>query len=86
LRDIFRRITEHHPDRAELVQQTTDRIDQDLAADPDHRIELSHLFFSICEDFGIEVDLATLPDEYLGLAGPDDAAPDAPDPRATSPP
>jgi hypothetical protein len=79
LHDIFRRITQHDPDRAELVRQTTARIDENLAADPDQEIELPELFFAICEDFGIEVDLARLPDKFLGLA-------EDPDPRATSPP
>jgi hypothetical protein len=82
LQNIFRRITGHHPDRAELIRQTTARIDEDLAADPDRTLELPELFFKICEDFGIEVDLATLPDEFLGVI--DDL--DAPDPRATYPP
>jgi hypothetical protein len=90
LRDIFRRITEDHPDRADLVRETTARIDADLEADPDRALDLSQLFFTICEDFGIEVDLAKCPDPFLGLA-PDPAAPDEaptnpPDHRATSPP
>jgi hypothetical protein len=79
LQNIFRRITDHHPDRAELIRDTTARIDEDLAADPDRTIDLPELFFKICEDFAIEVDLATLPDQFLGLA-------EDPDPRATSPP
>jgi hypothetical protein len=77
LRDIFRRITELHPDRAELVRETTARIDEDLEADPDQTNDLPTIFFTICEAFGIEVDLAILPDSILGLA---------PDPCATSPP
>jgi hypothetical protein len=90
LRDIFHRITEHHPDRTELVRETTARIDEDLAADPDRILDLSNIFFGICENLGIEPDLATLPDEFLGFtyepparAG---ATAKAPDPRATSPP
>jgi hypothetical protein len=90
LRDIFRRVTENHPDRAELVRDTTARIDHDLAADPDRTLELSTLFFSICEDLGIEVDLAILPDEFLGVADDlddlDEADTSAPFPRATPPP
>jgi hypothetical protein len=90
LRDIFHRITEHHPDRAELIRETTARIDQDLAADPDRTIELSNLFFTICEDLAIEVDLAIIPDKFLGFTydptAPREAPTETPDPRATSPP
>jgi hypothetical protein len=90
LRDIFHRITEHHPDRAELQRETTARIDADLAADPDSILELSSLFFGICENLGIEPDLATLPDKFLGFTyeppARNEAATEIPDPRATSPP
>jgi hypothetical protein len=90
LRDIFDRITKHHPDRTELVRETIARIDADLAADPDRILELSGLFFGICEDLGIEPDLATLPDEFLGFVYEPPArtepVTDGPDPRATSPP
>ena len=86
LRDIFRKITQHHPDHADLVRETTARIDADLAADPEHTLELPELFFNICEDLGIEVDLAHLPDAFLGLAADDEAPPNSPTPRATSPP
>jgi len=45
------------------------------------------IFFTICEDFGIEVDLATLPDACLDLiAGPAEAPAERPNRRATSPP
>jgi hypothetical protein len=90
LRDIFQRVTKHHPDRTDLVRETTARIDADLTADPDRILELSSLFFGICEDLGIEPDLATLPDEFLGFVYEPPArtkpATDAPEPRATSPP
>ena len=90
LRHIFQRITEHHPDRTELIRETTARIDENLAADPDHVLNLSNIFFSICEDLEIEVDLAIIPDEFLGFTydptAPIEAATNAPDPSATSPP
>ena len=90
LRDIFDRITKHHPDHTDLVRETIARIDADLTADPDRTLELSSLFFGICEDLGIEPDLATLPDEILGFTyvPPVRTKPvtNAPDPRATSPP
>jgi hypothetical protein len=90
LRDIFHRITKHHPDRAELVHETIARIDADLTADPDRTFDLCNIFFGICEDLGIEPDLATLPDEFLGFTyeppARNEAATNVPDPRATSPP
>jgi hypothetical protein len=78
LHNVFRRITEHHPDRTELLRETTARVDEDLANDPDRTLDLSNIFFSICEDFGIEVDLARLPDRFLGSID-DPADPDDPD-------
>jgi hypothetical protein len=46
--------------------------------------------FGICEDLGIEPDLATLPDECLGFTyeppARDKEPTNAPDRRATSPP
>jgi len=90
LHDAFRRVTKNHPDHAAIVRETTARVDQDLAADPDQTLDLPTIFFTICEDLDIEVDFARLPDPFLGVAaypaGPDEAAGGAPDPRATSPP
>jgi hypothetical protein len=90
LREAFRRATEHHPDRAELLRETTTRIDEQLAADPDQKVRLANLYFPLCDELGIEIDLSILPDEFLILdpepARQNEAAPRAPDPRATSPP
>jgi hypothetical protein len=77
LRDAFRLVTENHPDRAELLRETTARLDEELTADEDQSIDAPTLFFAICEELGIEIDFATLPDEYLDFA---------PELRATSPP
>jgi len=90
LHDIFRRVTKHHPDHTALLRETTARVDHDLEADPDRTLDLPHLFFTICEDLGIEVDLARLPDRFLGVIentpAPYDPATNPFDPRATSPP
>jgi hypothetical protein len=87
LREAFDRATENHPDRAELRRETTTRLDEELTADPDQTNDLGRLFFTLCDELGIEVDLAILPDEFLTwaveTADPDE---EAPDPRATSPP
>jgi hypothetical protein len=90
LREALRHATENHPDHAELLRETTTRLDEQLANDPDQTAEPAHLFATICNELGVELDLATLPDEYLNAfaetLGLDDRLPVAPDPRATSPP
>jgi len=78
LLDGFRLITKNHPDRIDLLRQATADLDEDLAADPGQERDIPEIFFAIADDLGIQIDLATLPDQYLG--GP------IPDPRATSPP
>jgi hypothetical protein len=78
--DGFRHITKNHPDRIDLMRQATADLDEDLAADPEQQIDIPELFWTIADALGIEVDLATLPDPFVGLG------PDTPDPCATSPP
>jgi len=49
LRDAFRHALQKHPDRAELVRETTARLDQELAADADQTVIPGHIFVAICE-------------------------------------
>ncbi len=85
LHETFRYVTESGPDSAERLRDTTARLDQTLAADPNQTIAPPEIFATICEDLGLDIDLATLPDEYLDLiTGPEIT--DDKDPRATSPP
>jgi hypothetical protein len=87
LREAFRHITANHPDRAALNRDIAARLDEHLAADPDQTIEPINLLDAICAEFGIELDLATLPDEYLfGATETTDDAEDEFEPCATSPP
>jgi hypothetical protein len=90
LREAFDRATEKHPDRADPRRETTTRLDEELTADPDQAIGLGTLFFNLCDELGIEVDLAVVPDVFLTTysetTNPNEAVPRAPDPRATSPP
>jgi hypothetical protein len=90
LREAFDLATEKHPDRADLRRETTTRLDEELTADPDQTVGLGNLFFNICGELGIEVDLAIVPDVFLTMysetTNPNEAAPRAPAPRATSPP
>jgi hypothetical protein len=72
-------ITKTHPDRAALRREAAARADAALAADPDQKLDLHLLLFTLCDELAIEVDFAHLPDEYLG-------PPIIIDPHATSPP
>ena len=90
VREAFREAIKNHPDRADLQRETTTRLDEALANDPDQTISVGNLLFDICNEFDIEVDLSTVPDEFLTSycepADPDEAVTNAPYPRATSPP
>jgi hypothetical protein len=87
LREAFRHITANLPDRAALNRDIAVRLDEHLAADPDQTIDPINLLDAICAEYGIELDLATLPDEYLfGADEMTDEADDDFEPCATSPP
>ncbi len=82
LQEAFQIVTKHHPDRRDLAREAAARIDDALAADPDQTLQPIEILFDICGELGVEIDLAILPDKYLG---PDPgAATHAP--CATSPP
>ena len=83
LRDGFRHVTKNHPDRIDLLRDSNVRLDEELAADPTQKRDIPDLFFSLCDELGIEIDLARLPDVYLGFEFDPN---NPPDPRATSPP
>jgi len=89
LRDALRFVIKNHPDRADLTSDANSRLDAELLDDPDQTIEPGELLSTICNSLGIEIDYATLPDEYL-FAGDELDNPSAnfyqEDPRATSPP
>ena len=77
----------NHPDRAEFLREATARLDEHIAADPGQAIDGADLLVDLCEELGIEINLARLPDKYLFALTrtiDDDEAP--PTPRATSPP
>ena len=87
VREAFRDAIKNHPD---LQRETTTRLDEALANDPDQTISVGNLLFDICNELGVEVDLATVPDEfltsYVDPTDPAEAVTNAPYPRATSPP
>ena len=90
LRHAFHRTLENHPDRAVLLRETTTCLDEDLAADAEQTAHPAHLFANICNELGIEFDVAILPDELLGADLVTTYAREdrhnAPGYRATSPP
>jgi hypothetical protein len=90
VREAFRDAIKNHPDRADLLRETTTRLDEQLTNDPDQTIGLGNLLFDICNELGIEVDLATVPDEFLTsyseTTARDEGVTKPPYPRATSPP
>jgi hypothetical protein len=89
LREVFRLTTERQPDRAALIRDINARLDEHLAADPDHTIEPVRLLEAICDEFDIDIDFATLPDEYLFAlsdSADEDETDDDLEPCATSPP
>jgi hypothetical protein len=87
LREALRHATKNHPGHAELLRDTATLLDEQLAADPDQTIDPAALLGAICDEFGITINFATLPDEYLFAAtGTPEQGEDTPDPRATSPP
>jgi len=93
LRNAFDYILKDHPDRAHLHPQTSARIDDELTDDPDQTIEPAFLLCSLCQEYGIEIDWAHIPDEFMFMPPPpskprDDDYQDgeAPDPHATDPP
>ena len=91
LRNAFAYILKNHPDRAHLHPQTSARIDDELTDDPDQTIEPAFLLCSLCQEYGIEIDWAHIPDEFMFMPPPpskprDDQDGEQPDPHATSPP
>jgi hypothetical protein len=90
LHETFRRVIAGQPDRAGLLREITIRLDEELTADAGQTIALPDIFFAICEELGIEVDFANLPDMYLNAVtdaiDPAEDATATPYPRATSPP
>jgi hypothetical protein len=61
----LRHITENLPARAERLREATSHADQCLEADPDHSFDVSDLICTICDDLGIDIDFARLPDKFL---------------------
>jgi hypothetical protein len=88
LRAILDLATQNHPARATLNRDITARLEEHLQADPFQTINPAQILDAICDEFGVDLDLATISDDHLDvLCGTAiDGGEDAFDPRATSPP
>ena len=87
----FREVTEHTQDKSAVRYGFTTRLDQELTADPEKILGLPEIFYPLCQEFGIELDVSKLSDEIIGMDPPSDDDEDPyrmnpPNPRATSPP
>ncbi len=96
IREGFRIVLYRNPDYTPLIRETSARLDEELATDPERTRTISELLTAICEDLGIEIDYSKLPNEYLSVQ-PEDITQEEIDtpifdweralqPRATSPP
>jgi hypothetical protein len=91
VREIIRISTVKHPDGAAIFREASARLDEHLAADPGQAVDPTDIIDALCDEFGIEIDFAQLPDALLyAFSGP---PPDCdidqdfdPDPHATYPP
>lgn len=71
LREALHALTQSEPDRGVRTQlrRTIDqRIDEELAADPDLEIPIFEILMAIAEEFGLRIDVSRLSDELLGMA------------------
>jgi hypothetical protein len=90
LLQAFREVTETTQDRFALRAGFTTRLDEELTADPEKILGLPEIFYPLCQEFGIELDVRKLPDDIIGMDPwdyeNDPYCMDPPSPRATPPP
>lgn len=70
LRQTLHEAVQAEPDRAarnQLRRMIDDRIDEELAADPDCEIPINEALMTIADDLGIRIDVSQLSDEMLGM-------------------
>jgi hypothetical protein len=77
LREAFRLVTKNHSDQSALLREADARIDEELIADTTQQVAMPIILVALCEELGIEINCAILPDKYLDFA---------PEPSATPPP
>jgi hypothetical protein len=90
LLQAFREVTETTQDKYALRAGFTARLDEELTADPEKILGLPEIFYPLCQEFGIELDVRKLPDDIIGMDPwdyeNDPYCMDPPTPRATPPP
>ena len=90
LLQAFREVTETTQDRFALRAGFAARLDEELTADPEKILGLPEIFYPLCQEFGIELDVRKLPDDIIGMDPwdyeNDPYCMDPPTPRATPPP
>ncbi len=65
LRRVLQKEARKHPNPAQLCRAVDDRIGQELADDPDQQIAIAEILVTLCNELGLDPDLAHLPDEVL---------------------
>ncbi len=60
IRNAIRQATERHLNRAEIREEADERLETELALDPDGTASLPDLLSTICEDLGFQIDYEKL--------------------------
>ena len=85
IRQVLHEATEHHPDRTAFRREIAERLEEEIAADPEGEIHMGDMLDTICEDLGIEINWSKIHDEILEkLTAP--APEDAPNETIPPPP
>ena len=62
---VLQEATKFHPRRAEMHRGIIERVDSDLAQDPDYEFPGETILVAISEDLGIEINYGKMSDETL---------------------
>ena len=65
IRQVLHEATEHHPDRTAFRKEIAERIEEEIAADPDGEIHMGDMLDSICDDLDIEINWNKIHDAVL---------------------
>ena len=65
LHQLLEEATEDHPERNAVRRDIAERIEQEIAADPDGETHLNDMFGGLCATLGIDVAWNKLPDDSL---------------------
>jgi hypothetical protein len=65
LREAFRHVTQNRPDRAEQLRELDTGLDALLEADPAQTRDVPEILCTTCDERGIDIDFARLPDKFL---------------------